>query len=169
MPTCTPLHLLPGTEEEQISCQVTLVRLLEKPSYSALSYEWATDTADQIIALDEKQFYIRQNLWDYLAQLRHEQLAVHLWIDGICIDQQNVEERNHQVHRMSAIYSQANLVLTWLGKDEEDYSSLLRHFRKLKIETTMKVFEKLLECMQASILSMPESFNSSTSESVLSD
>jgi hypothetical protein len=60
---------------------------------------------------------------------------------------------------MSAIYCQANLVITWLGKDEQYYSSIFRHFRKSRIEPAMKAFEKLSEYMQASILSIPESFN----------
>jgi hypothetical protein len=36
-------------------------------------------------------------------------------IDAICIDQQNVKERNHQVQQMSAIYSTATEVIAWLG------------------------------------------------------
>jgi hypothetical protein len=49
------LDLLPETGEAHISYQVSLARLREKPSYSALSYEWGTDTAGQIIALDERR------------------------------------------------------------------------------------------------------------------
>ncbi|KAH7094885.1 heterokaryon incompatibility protein-domain-containing protein [Paraphoma chrysanthemicola] len=38
-----------------------------------------------------------------------------LWIDALCIDQQNVFERNHQVQQMGAIYKNATQVLAWLG------------------------------------------------------
>ncbi|KAL9075834.1 MAG: hypothetical protein Q9157_003869, partial [Trypethelium eluteriae] len=43
-----------------------------------------------------------------------------LWVDAICIDQQNVEEKNNQVPLMSMIYGEAKSVYIWLGKDEGD-------------------------------------------------
>jgi ankyrin repeat protein len=42
-----------------------------------------------------------------------------LWIDQICIDQNTVEERNHQVGLMSMIYARANRVLVWLGPEAD--------------------------------------------------
>ena len=45
--------------------------------------------------------------------------ATYYWIDAICIDQSNIQERNHQVQNMRTIYSEAQSVLIWLGKAEE--------------------------------------------------
>jgi hypothetical protein len=42
------------------------------------------------------------------------------WIDAICIDQENISERNHQVNLMKYIYSQAKRVIVWLGTSRED-------------------------------------------------
>ena len=41
-----------------------------------------------------------------------------LWIDAICVDQQNLEERGHQVQRMGDVYSLAERVIVWLGLDD---------------------------------------------------
>jgi Heterokaryon incompatibility protein (HET) len=38
------------------------------------------------------------------------------WIDAICINQNDIEERNAQVKRMRDIYTQLSYVLVWLGK-----------------------------------------------------
>jgi hypothetical protein len=40
-----------------------------------------------------------------------------LWIDALCIDQENVIERNHQVQQMGEIFSRASNVLAWLGSN----------------------------------------------------
>ena len=39
----------------------------------------------------------------------------YFWIDAICIDQENAEERNHQVRHMKDIFRRAQVVLAWLG------------------------------------------------------
>jgi hypothetical protein len=46
-----------------------------------------------------------------------------LWVDAICIDQSNIEERNHQVKLMDLIYKNAKIVFMWLG-EEADGSDL---------------------------------------------
>ncbi|KAF4635896.1 hypothetical protein G7Y89_g2193 [Cudoniella acicularis] len=43
----------------------------------------------------------------------------YFWIDAICIDQNNDQERNYQVNMMSDIFSAANRVLLWLGHESE--------------------------------------------------
>ena len=52
-----------------------------------------------------------------LQYLRYEEKFRILWIDAICVDQQNIEERGHQVSRMADIYRVANPVIVWLGPE----------------------------------------------------
>jgi hypothetical protein len=40
-----------------------------------------------------------------------------LWVDAVCIDQQNDDEKAHQVASMASIYARANRVIVWLGDD----------------------------------------------------
>lgn len=62
-------------------------------------------------------FIVRNNVWYLLHEMReHPKLRWRFsWIDGICINQQNYAERNHQVKLMKQIYSTAAEVVIWLG------------------------------------------------------
>ncbi|MCJ1378901.1 hypothetical protein MMC17_002000 [Xylographa soralifera] len=58
---------------------------------------------------------VTTNLEAAMRYLRHEFAERLLWIDAICVDQSNIEERNQQVQLMKAIYSNADVVQVWLG------------------------------------------------------
>lgn len=88
------------------------------PSFIALSYVWGDEQASHQIVVNGKLFKIRTNLWDALealTKLGHQ--SRHVWIDAICIDQENIEERGHQVNLMRSIFSTATLTIAWLGRD----------------------------------------------------
>jgi Heterokaryon incompatibility protein (HET) len=61
------------------------------------------------------QWPVTANLEVALRHLRHKSVERILWIDAICIDQSNIEERNQQVPLMKAIYSNTEAVRAWLG------------------------------------------------------
>lgn len=105
-------------------------------SYTCLSYVWGSPLDIRWITLNDKQYQIRKNLWDVLnviSTLRQrvsnrgipfdthcvalDMCSQSLWIDALCIDQDNVTERNEQVQKMGAIYSEADQVVAWLGND----------------------------------------------------
>ena len=78
-------------------------------------------------------FYVRPNLGDALRHLRnysereqdqsqHEPETLILWVDCICINQNDENEKSAQVSRMADIYKRADGVWIWLGKENEDSS-----------------------------------------------
>lgn len=73
-----------------------------------------------MILLNGKRFLCRSNLADFLdmAQSKYSGRGDCFWIDAICIDQPNFQERNHQVAQMGDIYSHATAVTIWLGRDD---------------------------------------------------
>ena len=81
------------------------------------------DTANHKIILNGKPLNIRQNLWDFLQQARDDQtregILHRFWIDALCINQNSIAERNHQVGMMGQIYSKASSVLAWLEPETE--------------------------------------------------
>ncbi|OAL43075.1 heterokaryon incompatibility, partial [Pyrenochaeta sp. DS3sAY3a] len=85
------------------------------PSYSCLSYMWGDPEEQHAILINGKTFKVRRNLWDFLRVAQTKLFNNFLWIDALCIDQQNTQERNHQVQQMGNIYSRAKTVLLWLG------------------------------------------------------
>lgn len=63
---------------------------------------------------------ITPNLDTALRRIRLPDRIRALWVDAICINQQDVAERGGQVQLMGSIYSKARQVIVWLGKDEDD-------------------------------------------------
>ncbi|PVH84309.1 HET-domain-containing protein [Cadophora sp. DSE1049] len=116
------IHLQPrlSPDDQDIRCSLSLANLEdENCTYEALSYEWGppTDTP-MYIRLDDCRFAVRPNLWSALWHLRddgEEGSARILWIDALCIDQNNEGERNHQVRQMGTIYQLATQVVAWIG------------------------------------------------------
>ena len=92
--------------------------LFEAPQFSALSYCWG-ELSDQVsITVNDLGFPVTANLHSALKRLRSEGVE-RVWMDAICINQQDPEERSHQVRRMGAIYQEAIQVAVWLG-DAQD-------------------------------------------------
>ncbi|KAK3675593.1 hypothetical protein LTR78_004677 [Recurvomyces mirabilis] len=114
------LKILPRTHDEVISLLLEVVDLQGiQGGYDAISYEWGPESNQQLISVNGKDLMIRHNIWRFLQHCRDIEFAhqhhERLWIDAICIAQQNVQERNHQVMQMSEIFRGARQVIAWLG------------------------------------------------------
>ena len=72
-------------------------------------------TNEARISVNGLPFSIQHNLFLALCHLRSLTCSLTLWVDFICIDQSNVEERNSQVALMSFVYTRAFQVVAWLG------------------------------------------------------
>ncbi|KIW14732.1 hypothetical protein PV08_07516 [Exophiala spinifera] len=91
--------------------------------YVVLSYYWGPEMPKSSIILNGEPFQIRQNLHDALDLLRscaRIRQGFKLWVDSICINQDDTAERNQQVSRMRDIYASAWQVVTWLGPARGD-------------------------------------------------
>lgn len=105
-------------DSELIPCRLHTFSLNDAPSYIAFSYPWGKSTQESPISLNDAQFPVRDNVHGLLQEVRRCEKfkGRFLWIDAICIDQKNIEERNHQVGIMRQFYTKATEVLVWLGK-----------------------------------------------------
>ncbi|KAK5278749.1 hypothetical protein LTR40_008729, partial [Exophiala xenobiotica] len=92
-----------------ISLRITQYAIHRRPPYVAISYTWGSAAAGDTreIRVNGRAFRVRVNLWNLLFHLRQRGEARFLWIDALCIDQQNLEERNWHVQRMARIYDSA--------------------------------------------------------------
>lgn len=109
------LHVSREPHHNRIHYTTSVEDLSTKLYYEALSYTWGEpDKFNFRIWVDGVLVPVRRNL---LCALRALRVLGHdvLWIDALCINQRNVEERNHQVGMMGDIYRQAHQVLSWLG------------------------------------------------------
>ncbi|KAH7372044.1 heterokaryon incompatibility protein-domain-containing protein [Cadophora sp. MPI-SDFR-AT-0126] len=85
-------------------------------NYFALSYVWGTDTNDKVVKINGLDFNVTLNLESALRNIGNEQDSGLFWIDAICINQNDVLEKNSQVAMMGEIYAAASLTLVWLGE-----------------------------------------------------
>lgn len=113
------ISIVPATDGH-IICESKHVQLASEPAYKALSYAWGDPAtpANQVIYIDGQTFNIRPNLLAALQAIQRllEDNSNHwLWIDAICINQHNAQERGQQVPLMHHIYGQADRVLVCLG------------------------------------------------------
>jgi hypothetical protein len=88
--------------------------------YEALSYAWGVKGPKSDIWLYNQLLEITKNLEQALRSLRLSHQTRYLWCDAICINQDDIEERQHQVSIMSHIYSQATSVIVWLGPESQN-------------------------------------------------
>lgn len=115
------------------SYDITLYSLQETgdaPEYEALSYTWGSLIKVEAVVVysglkssaDPKPsvLQIGANLSEALQYLRLQDEGRVMWIDALCINQDDLEERGHQVRRMVNIYSRARKVIAWLGPDRDD-------------------------------------------------
>jgi hypothetical protein len=107
--------LFPGKSSDPIRCEIVHV-LLGGTEFDAVSYTWATETGDdsksKVIQIGyEQSMHVTVNCEHALRQLRDRHTERHLWIDAICINQEDINERSHQVGIMDQIFSTANCVI----------------------------------------------------------
>ena len=121
------------------------------PSYIALSYPWGDPNNLHPVTVNCQDFNVTQNLYKALLHI-YEISAIFeeglgqqsdsghvnlfLWIDALCINQGDLDERSKQVSRMTAIFASAFTVLVWLGTSEE-------------LDSDPLDFEYLLYCLDA--------------------
>ncbi|KAF2171567.1 hypothetical protein M409DRAFT_50983 [Zasmidium cellare ATCC 36951] len=115
-----------------IECTIRDIHLAEKPTYEALSYVWGHGNDSAAIQLNNKTRLVRSNLRAALFQLRFRKHPRVLWIDALCINQGDVDERNHQVRIMSTIYQSAKRVLIWVGESGDGSKLVFDYMRKLR-------------------------------------
>ncbi|CAM1504107.1 Fc.00g016980.m01.CDS01 [Cosmosporella sp. VM-42] len=87
-------------------------------NYVAMSYTWG-DPDDRVpIFIDGHSVHVTTNLEEGLREFRELEpfkKGLWIWIDAVCINQNNPQERDAQVKMMSAIYEQAGNIIVWLG------------------------------------------------------
>ncbi|KAH8745248.1 heterokaryon incompatibility, partial [Hyaloscypha finlandica] len=85
-------------------------------SYAALSYTWGHLFRPCNIIVDGRNMIVTKNANLALRDLCNQDQDQLLWIDAICINQNNNEEREQQVQKMGSIYSNTKRVIIWLGE-----------------------------------------------------
>jgi hypothetical protein len=99
------LTLCSGSFEDEIRCKLGIVSLDETPTYTALSYCWGNQSEQSEVFVDEKKVAVTKSLEIALRYAREDNQDLALWVDAICINQENLKEKSYQVGMMGSIYT----------------------------------------------------------------
>jgi Heterokaryon incompatibility protein (HET) len=119
------LHIKPGKISDPLICSLHVADLRDDTlSYEALSYAWGDRSTVFPILCNGIATSVQVNLRDALQRLRLEGERRTLWVDALCINQNDVSERGSQVKLMQQIYQRAVRVLIWIGHQDSEYAEL---------------------------------------------
>jgi hypothetical protein len=109
-----------------IECELSRHPLQSNPKYYALSYVWGDAKVTKNILVNGKSFAATINLVAALEALatRFSETAF-IWVDAICINQTDIDEKISQVGMMSTIFRNAKLIIAWLGPEEENSNDVI--------------------------------------------
>ena len=120
------LHSAPPSSDISFSFQIVNLDKLDL-SYEALSYAWrgrhGEEPQKQPIYVDGSPIEVSQSLFEALKQLRSDSGNRFLWIDAICINQADDDEKTWQVNLMRRIYTQCSQCIIWLGLSDTSLHS----------------------------------------------
>jgi hypothetical protein len=137
------LELQPSlSRSSDIHLTLRIASLDDPPPYFALSYTWGDPHPARTVLVSGCEFTVTPNLFAFLQRFRHAKEPRLLWVDAVCINQLDHQERNLQVTLMGSIFSTAITTLLWVGDEGEGSDKamdLLSLFATVTAETPCEV------------------------------
>ena len=118
------LDLLPRSHGQKLEAALRTVSLRDASrKYEALSYTWGGNAKPRSLVIAGTELMIGLNLFEALHALRLTDTARPLWIDALCINQNDETEKTLQVANMGKVYEFADRAVVWLGREspEQDF------------------------------------------------
>jgi hypothetical protein len=110
------LTILPGSDDQPIRCSLRCYSTNETQSYAAISYCWGDNNKQtNKIFVNGQLLRVTRSAFEALSTLRSFYRTTTIWIDYICIDQENERDKILQIPLMPRIYENAREVIVWLG------------------------------------------------------
>ncbi|KAH7025183.1 heterokaryon incompatibility protein-domain-containing protein [Microdochium trichocladiopsis] len=121
------LKVEPAGFADEIRCTIASCELGEVSAFNAISYTWGPEQPQREIFIDGLRFPVRQNCHYALQQARQYRSSIPIWIDSVCIDQDDLYEKSAQVGIMGDVYARAATVLACIGQSDAalTFSSLI--------------------------------------------
>ncbi|TGJ79444.1 hypothetical protein E0Z10_g9318 [Xylaria hypoxylon] len=146
------LTLLNGEWDDRIKCELHVVSLDDQPKYEALSYVWGPPIDLVDIDVNSIAFSATPNLHAALKRLREQIPGARsngdsrtLWVDAVCINQKDAEEKRHQVQLMGEIYSQTAHGLLWLGEEPDEPQPIVSKEQDDEVARLLKMSGDVLD------------------------
>lgn len=140
------VEIQPGKHYDFILVRLLNTRLRESPVYEALSYTWGDGALTEQIQLSDStgassdSMLVTANCYSALKRLRKADSPRTIWIDSLCINQDLVLERNHQLGLMSQIYGRASRVVVYLGESADESDKAMDWIREIDVPSDFGQF-----------------------------
>ncbi|KAF2967054.1 hypothetical protein GQX73_g6518 [Xylaria multiplex] len=110
-----------GIQGDRIDCKLKTIDITSRGdnTYDALSYRWGDIAHPRLIYCNGVPFKVQQSLFQALLEIWSKEPQLEIWVDAVCIDQNNPVELSDQVKIMGTIYQRARRVIIWLGEADE--------------------------------------------------
>ncbi|KAF5537742.1 heterokaryon incompatibility het-6 [Fusarium mexicanum] len=138
------LEILSSTPDGKVNCKLHTALLTSDLYYTCISYVWGDPKVTEEIIVDGVPRQVTVTLATALRHVKKHWVDIEsksdpeldtskfrLWVDALCINQNDLTERLHQVSMMADIYSSAVMVLAWLSSKDEDVSEAFKAFEKI--------------------------------------
>jgi hypothetical protein len=138
------LEILPNSPDGKVNCKLHTVLLTPDLYYACISYVWGDPSITEEIIVDGVPRQVTVTLATALRHLKKHWTEIEsksdpeldtskfrLWADALCINQDDLTERLHQVSMMADIYSSAAMVLAWLSSNDEDVAKAFDAFERI--------------------------------------
>jgi hypothetical protein len=110
--------ILPGEGDDPIQVELRRASLDDDLDFTALSYTWGDARDRRPVIVNGQQIRVTRNLRDAFQNIRESDESVRLLADALCINQEDVVERDHQVFQMRDIYMKASKTIIYLGNND---------------------------------------------------
>ncbi|KAJ4147292.1 hypothetical protein LMH87_001826 [Akanthomyces muscarius] len=146
-------------ETETVLCELNTYSRGSCPPYHALSHAWQHHDTTLQVTINGTACQVAETVEKALRQLRHSQKKVYAWVDQVCINQADNEEKGHQVQQMHHIYGEANTVVAWIGMPFRDSGFLFEFLEQMGIAILKRQWKKLAKLVdEVNCSSMKEAF-----------
>ena len=124
----------PPSNSDQAPLQgyLRVARLRDQPAFTTLSYVWGPkiSPSPKLSVLPHRiDLGIPESCFQALLHIRRKFGAVTIWVDSICINQDDHDEKISQIPLMQDIYSSAKVGYIWLGEGSEASSLAMTHLK----------------------------------------
>lgn len=159
--------------DQEIICSIETLNIAQDASFTALSYVWGVSPSlTKTIRCNGKTIAVGTNCWSALWHLRNGYYSndssvsdgsrdtMIIWVDSICIDQQDLKEKESQLQLMADIYSLARQVFVWLGEGSPESDAAMEYLNKAGCqEALVEVGENQYKIPRSTLLILKQGWN----------
>jgi hypothetical protein len=105
------------------------------PNFQAISYTWGDPVYSNIIDIGGKSLPVLDSLYPFLRYVLDQDTQgsrTWLWIDSLCINQKDDNEKSTQVPLMGKIFSIAQKTYVWLGEEANGSTQAIKFLKWLE-------------------------------------